>query len=139
MPSITGEFAAAYENFEKDINIALVEATDQLFAGQAETKARICLMIVSIMPQLYKTFCSSNTCGGLPPIIKTPQIINLHFCCSSNIRLNVEQRIAKGPILHGLGLLHFILNDFNCGGLSAIRLNVGCWAFYFASFNLRSA
>ena len=39
MPSITGEFAAAYENFEKDINIALVEATDQLSAGQAETEA----------------------------------------------------------------------------------------------------
>jgi len=39
VPSITGEFAAAYENFEKDINIALVEATDQLSAGQAETEA----------------------------------------------------------------------------------------------------
>jgi len=42
VPSITGEFAAAYENFEKDINIALVEATDQLSAGQAETEAWLC-------------------------------------------------------------------------------------------------
>jgi DNA-binding transcriptional regulator YhcF (GntR family) len=30
VPGITGEFAAAYENFEKDIYMALVEATDQL-------------------------------------------------------------------------------------------------------------
>jgi DNA-binding transcriptional regulator YhcF (GntR family) len=30
VPGITGEYAAAYENFEKDIYTALIEATDQL-------------------------------------------------------------------------------------------------------------
>ena len=43
-------------------------------------------------PVFSKTPCSSKTCGGLPPIIKTPQIINLPFCYSSNLNKNETAR-----------------------------------------------